>query len=376
MQIDFHHTVTYIVARLAGFKKVDATIIAHSAQYVDDATNSGEIKFQNKAMYNRISSAHKMLDYRNADELANHRVWIPFHFLPSNEGLKAGQNPDANFVDKIVCKPDSFVAKDMIEYCINDIDKDYGLHRLGVTMHVYADTWAHQNFAGINDDINRATKLVATKINGKKNNDARIKWEDKMKNFFGKLFDEAKGDLVGDLFPLGHGSVLSYPDKPYLKWEYIKNDGTKYKRKNADEFMKAVESMFEVINKYRIQFYSNINSGIKSNILQQSDKDKIYNNMINFDSSDEEERHQAWINSIANGDFSFGSEKVEYVAKGRKSWKYEAIGERREIDLKDTEYPYSKDFLSSNWKLFHDAIQAHRFDVIHDILPKYGICVA
>ena len=69
MQIDGHHTMTYIAARLAGFSKPKASIIAYSAQYVDDATNSGVIKFDNEAMYQRISSAHRMLDYRNSDEL-------------------------------------------------------------------------------------------------------------------------------------------------------------------------------------------------------------------------------------------------------------------------------------------------------------------
>ena len=33
-------------------------------------------------------------------------------------------------------------------------------------------------------------------------------------------------------------------------------------------------------------------------------------------------------------------------------------------------------FLISDWKMFHDALQAHRFEVIHEILPKYGISAA
>ena len=86
MQIDGHHTLTYIAARLAGFAHTKASIIAYSAQYVDDATNAGKLHFKNGAMYQRISSAHKMLDYRNTDELANHQVWIPFHF-PSRQRL-------------------------------------------------------------------------------------------------------------------------------------------------------------------------------------------------------------------------------------------------------------------------------------------------
>jgi len=37
-------------------------------------------------IYPRTASAHKMLDYRNMRDLANHRVWLPFHFLPGNGG--------------------------------------------------------------------------------------------------------------------------------------------------------------------------------------------------------------------------------------------------------------------------------------------------
>lgn len=58
-------------ARLAGFKHLEASIVAHSTQYVDDSTQAGLIRFDNGAMFDRISSAHKMLDYRNFKELAN-----------------------------------------------------------------------------------------------------------------------------------------------------------------------------------------------------------------------------------------------------------------------------------------------------------------
>ncbi len=51
MQIDGHHGLTYIAARLAGFTAYDAQVIAYSAQYVDDATNWGVLRFDNGAMY-------------------------------------------------------------------------------------------------------------------------------------------------------------------------------------------------------------------------------------------------------------------------------------------------------------------------------------
>ena len=36
----------------------------------------------------------------------------------------------------------------------------HALHRLGITMHVYADTWAHQGFAGTPHEINQATEIT------------------------------------------------------------------------------------------------------------------------------------------------------------------------------------------------------------------------
>ncbi len=87
MQIDFHHAVTYVAAPLAGMDHAKADIIAYAAQYVDDATNHGFIRFDNGGTYSRVASAHIMLDYSNFSELANHRAWVPFHFLPANERL-------------------------------------------------------------------------------------------------------------------------------------------------------------------------------------------------------------------------------------------------------------------------------------------------
>ncbi|MES9906835.1 MAG: DUF6765 family protein, partial [Sedimenticola sp.] len=194
MQIDFHHTVTYIVARLAGFNHKKAEVIAYCAQYVDDATNAGLIHFNNEAMYKRISSAHKMLDYHNFEELANHQVWIPFHFLPGNGGMAAGKNPDGSFIEKLVCLPNSPIAQEMVRACIEQQDTPYALHRLGVTMHVLADTWAHQGFAGVSHKINNASGIKDAGGKPAK-----------------KLLDKLKGYFVGEALPLGHGAVLTYP---------------------------------------------------------------------------------------------------------------------------------------------------------------------
>jgi len=226
MQIDGHHTMTYVAARLAGYGKRQANIIAYSAQYVDDATNAGTIHFKNGAMYSRIASAHKMLDYRNSDGLANHEVWIPFHFLPGNGGMKAGNDTGDRFIRKLICFPNSHVAKDMLRACALDLKKPYALHRIGITMHVYADTFAHQGFAGVNHEVNEVKHLTST------NPDMDQSFFDKMASYF-----------LSESFPLGHGAALSYPDQPYLKWNYTNGPGDEVYRDNSKIFKEAVDMM-------------------------------------------------------------------------------------------------------------------------------------
>jgi Family of unknown function (DUF6765) len=364
MQIDFHHTVTYVVSRLAGFSKKDANIVAYSSQYVDDAVNSGVVHFRNGAMYSRISSAHKMLDYRNFEELGNHQVWIPFHFLPGNEKKAAGANPNASFIDKIICKPDSYVARDMLKSCIADHanDKAYSLHRLGISMHVYADTWAHQNFAGVNHKINRVENLRSQEIE-------EGGWFDRVKDYFG----EVASRFVSDALPLGHGAALSNPDKPYLdKWEYTDGNGKPVVRENLTEFQEAAQCMFRAMKSFQAKD-KNLSA---TDQIPTADMAQIAKNFQSFTDESGDERHGMWLASIAAGDFSFGAEEVGYISKGRKSWKDQALDTTKEIEHGKERYHYKSEFLSSDWKLFHDALQAHRFDVLHDILPKYGISAA
>lgn len=357
MQIDGHHTMTYIAARLAGYAHRDASIIAYSAQYVDDATNSGVIHFNNGAMYSRISSAHRMLDYRNSDELANHRVWIPFHFLPGNGGMPAGDNPDGSFIRKLVCLPDSHVARDMLKVCVKDRDKPYALHRLGITMHVYSDTWAHQGFAGVNHEINEVKDLKSN------NKTLDKKYFTKILNFF-----------LSKTFPLGHGAALSHPDHPFLIWDYTNGLGEKVERNNPEIFMDAVDKMCRAMQCFRKNDLSMDLESMPG--IQDKDARKIMSLIKSIKGKNGEERHQKWKNEISKGTFSFGPEEVEYIAKGIGSWKYKSIKQEKTVDTGRETFPFRKSFMTSNWKKFHDALQAHRFDILHDVLPKYGICAA
>ena len=354
MQIDFHHGVTYVVSRLAGFDHAEAETIAYCAQYVDDATNGGVIKFDNGWSFSRISSAHRLLDYRNFQELANHYVWIPFHFLPGNGGLPAGQSPIGPLTHKLICAPNSYVAQDMVRECIAQRHEAYALHRLGITMHVYADTWAHQGFMGTNDKFNSASKLLDANGNPDRH-----------------LMDRLKSFFIGEALPLGHGSVLSNPDKPYLRWGYINGDGDRITRNNPEDFLAAAQHLHMALQRYRL---GDADASVPG--LLPADADRIAQCFKTFTDANGKVRHQAWMNAIKQGLFSFGPTAVTYVDKGKDSWKFNAIGTEKLLDSEEDVFQFRNEFFNSNWKHFHDALLAHRFYILHKLLPVYGICMA
>ena len=351
MQIDFHHATTYVLARLAGFDPSQAEIVAYSAQYVDDAVNSGPIEFANGAMYARISSAHKMLDYRNFVTLADHLVWVPFHFLPGNGGLPRGQDPQGSFIRKLVCTPNSHVAQDMIRSVIETCDRRHALHRLGIAMHTYADTWAHQGFAGVRHEINHAIDLTDHEGH------PHLSLVERLKNYFIEL-----------ILPLGHGTVLGNPDRPYLVWGYTNGLGERIERNNPRDFLDACEQMTKAMQRFIAADPDYPAPG-----LRPEDRDTLRLMITEIRLEEADERHEVWLEEIANGAFSFGPEQIEYVGEGEGSWKHHALGV---LDPPDDGFVYAPEFLKSDWKLFHDALQAHRLDLVSNILPEYGICVA
>lgn len=371
MQIDFHHAVTYICARLAGFSKRESEVIAHSAQYVDDATAAGEVWFDNGMIFPRTASAHKMLDYKNADELANHRVWLPFHFLPgNNQELPPTSIPSYDtdeFMRRCVCRPNSPPAQGLMRAVIERQDRPYALYRLGIAAHVFMDTWAHQGFIGFQHQINVASDLKAEDSHHKQT------FEEKFADFFKKDWADTKSDVVGAALPLGHGSVLSYPDRPYLKWSYTNGLGERIERNNPKDFLEAAQQTYQHFRRYR-DLSSLGEKVFDTDYPLPSEFDILAAHIGTIDDEEGESRHKRWLELIASGALGF-SEKVAYVDKGEGSWKYGALGTSEDIGDMDgiDPLPYPASFLLSHWKLFHDGLLAHRFFVLHELLPKYGL---
>lgn len=393
MQIDGHHTGTYVAARCAGFPHDEAATIAYAAQYVDDATNAGPVYFHNSEyMYARIASAHRMLDYNNLVEMANHLVWIPFHFLPGNDGLPAGEEPAGGEAVKLVCRPDSPVARDMLRAAMADRESPRGLHRLGITMHVYADTFAHQGFIGAMHRANQVHQLRSD-IPGA---DERLQ-DSALRSAFRMVWGNIKAVALllfksvqfmfrehesplkfwRDFYshePLGHARAGTYPDQPYLTWQYELYDGTPVNRDNPATYLQAFEMMTRALRAWR---EGDATMSLERHPgLDDADIEVIAELVRQQDDPNGEVRHRHWLDAIAAGRFSFGAVDLDYIHKGKQSWKHLALGTLKAKDSGMERYVYREAFLDSDWKLFHDAAQVHRSDIVHSILPRYGICAA
>lgn len=372
MQIDFHHGVTYVCARLAGFSANDAKIVAHSAQYVDDATTEGVIWFDNGMIYPRTASAHKMLDYRNMRDLANHRVWLPFHFLPGNGGDPMPAEPPEyrsveEFIARCICRPNSPPARDLMQAVIERQDRPYALHRLGVATHVFADTWAHQGFVGYQHQINLASNVEAENDGHHKRN-----FNEKSKDFFGMRWEQLKSYFIGAALPLGHGTVLSYPDRPYLCWSYTNGLGQLIRRDNPKEFLKAARETYQYFRRYRA-WPKQRQAVFQTEYPFPEGWDRIGHYLAAINDEDERVRHRKWLDLIGDGTFGF-RDQVTYTEKGEGSWKQKALNTDEDIiDNSNAPLPYPRSFLNRDWKLFHDALQAHRFFILHELLPRYGL---
>jgi hypothetical protein len=352
MQIDFHHGATYVVARLAGFEHSDAATIAYASQYVDDSTVKGTIQFSNGATYSRIASAHEILDLDNNCNIGDdYQVWLPFHFLPGNDGALAGQTT-ASLAQRLVCTEDSPIADDMWTACRARRGDANGLHRLGITSHVYADTFSHQKFAGFIHDLNLVYELE------------HISPADS------NIVDDIQG-LAADALRLGHGGALTDPDLPYLTWSYKNSFKAVIPRPNPDIFMRAVNRLF---SQY-IYFLQ------KAPQLRITPHDlTILDQAIRTNASpDPAVRHQGWLTLAKNGAFSFGEltdeemAELNYVPTGLGSWKFAALGATDPTNLLGQRIPYSLAFENSEWKKFHDALKDHQNGILNDILPHYNL---
>lgn len=354
MNIDFHYGIVYIVSRLGGLPPDEATTVAHACQYVDDATTSGLLHFAGGERFERFATAHKLFDYENVYNEKNRLVWTPFHFLPSGEGK--------TLEERAICRKDSPVAREIVRRALGHKGDDNALHRLGVTLHTYVDTWAHQGFSGIESDFNRVRHLEAEDCTPEQ-------WLDAIARYTTHLADDVESEVLSRAFPLGHGAALHYPDQPWAKWSYVDGKGTRVQRNNLPDFVAAADMACRAVQAY----VAGSESFVDRPGLSADEKNALTQLLLTNTNTDEKVRLEVIRDSLVAGAISGLKEALPvYIGKGVGSWKHTATGIADEGDG-DTPPDWSNSFESSDYRRFHDSVKEHRFTVVQEVLPETGL---
>ena len=114
--------------------------------------------------------------------------------------------------------------------------------------------------------------------------------------FFQDLKDSIESAFVNKVAPVGHGPVLSYPDRPYLKWQYVDWKDDTIIRDNPKDYMDAVDHMYAAMKAF-------ISGDSKASFIpmHREDRDKIEQIIRENDNEDGECRHKIWLDEIRKG---------------------------------------------------------------------------
>ncbi|MGD9872856.1 MAG: DUF6765 family protein [Kiritimatiellia bacterium] len=204
MKIEFHYYITYLIAARAGIRGDDLRILAHASQLTDDNDIVYRIKDSGKIIYkNQISQTMQLIKSR-AGRL---EVYPLFHFIPGVPNTENAKRRDGK-THPFNTTPNSPNANRIIDETL----ETGNFYEIGIAIHAYVDTWAHQNFAGCKNSFN------------------------KFSGFVDKLIPN-----------IGHADAKTMPDQPRLVWEDERLVNSTVN--NKERFLEAAACLFEKLRK-------------------------------------------------------------------------------------------------------------------------------
>lgn len=242
MQTDMHYYGTYAMARVAGFREDIARAIATAAEYVDDSDRLDVVCKDGFAIHAEPTAHHPTDLKDNTNPSDQRRTWVPFHFIPGN----SGNSPE----ERLLCVTDSPIAREVVDHALSSLGRPFGVLLLGILAHSFLDTFSHYGFSGISSAVNRVdVDSFNFHCSDRTESALRTKWESFCTRF-------AIGPLANCLVQLGHGSVASYPDQPFLNWEFnyaspVRPSGP---RENPRTFLAGCRRLHEVFVEARRRF--------------------------------------------------------------------------------------------------------------------------
>lgn len=264
MQKDFHYYATYCAAYIAGYSHEECLAIGYSAQFVDCCSRSLLTKLNGPKAAATTQLQLEMMDAKlDPVGLQNiTRIWASFHFLPGN--LYAEKKRVSRLYRnkyRLICKPNGSLVKDTVK-----LAKNNSLQAVGIAMHVLADTWAHQNFAGTPSLVINNTSFHFFEVleNGERR---KITFrhspsaEDVLeKSIYTNSLYQAQENSVMNL---GHGRAGHLPDYSFIRYAYLPAwaDYEEVIKDNPSDYYNAFSQMIYAM-KYLRGVYTDFKIGL------------------------------------------------------------------------------------------------------------------
>lgn len=261
MDIEFHYYLTFVIARFAGLNNESARIIAYSSQYVDDNLNEYRIicPYTGQEYLNAASATYSPIVGQN--EI---KILLCHHFLPGD------------YQDALIVSPDSVFAQRFLSAAI----ESENLYLIGIAVHAYADTWAHQDFKGLNHVYNDSGTLFGSVIPSIGHAD------------FGSLPDMVGIHWFDGRFKKQINNNIRFREAGLRVYDYLarlsKNQGSVKERKGLSCFLKGVLKKAEAYSflshelkkRKRIQKYQRYNALHDSCDLPYYDHKEWFNQAV------------------------------------------------------------------------------------------------
>jgi len=216
MNVDAHYYGVLAFARACGFTKEAAWSVAYASQFVDDAkinqltisgpTHGIDLDCVSPPSLLNMATCHCYTRIKTFNLAAMINNTCAFHFVPGCMG--------DGFAWKMACRPQGKIIEPIAEDVVSKGD----LVTLGVLLHAWADSFAHEGFSGLLSKVNDihqlnpgrrayfSTDVILPRI---------VLWF--RRNVTQKRFDTIFDYMVP---AYGHAQALHYPDEPYMEWSY------------------------------------------------------------------------------------------------------------------------------------------------------------
>jgi hypothetical protein len=225
------------------------------------------------------------------------------------------------------------------------------------------DTFSHYGFSGFSSAFN-AIRTETLRIWTKEDSEydrLKKKFELLKKNdaslglnlplFFNKILSKGAQSLSGDL---GHGGALSFPDRPYLKWNFeykLKrpNKGTESVRENYSDYLEACRSLHSFFCEFSQKRY------LRSQVQKFEEIEGLVKEILRIE-GDSDIRRKGW-------------KQCKLIPKTAKYSAKDWENQKKRFD----KFASSEEGIETEVYRFHQAAAYHRYYMLKDLLPSYGI---